>query len=97
MNEAMWDLSCFSIEVDYSPENDKNLLSLYFHREETIEEKTRFIATKLYVDYLWTLWGLTRVPYDHDFMQEYADMRYARLKKNIHAYETIRHISCSAK
>ena len=45
------------------------------------DEKRRFVAAKLYVDYLWTLWGLTRVPFDGQFMQEYADMRYARLKK----------------
>ena len=89
MNEAMWDLSCLSIEADYTPENDKDLLNAYYGREATVEEKKRFVAAKLYVDYLWTLWGLTRVPFDGDFMQEYADNRYARLKKNIDAYKQI--------
>ena len=89
MNEAMWDLSCLSIEAVYSPENDETLLNYYYGREASIEEKKRFVAAKLYVDYLWTLWGLTRVPFDGDFMQEYADNRYIRLKKNIAAYKEL--------
>lgn len=89
MNEAMWDLSCLSIEADYTPENDDALLRAYYGREATIEEKKRFIAAKMYVDYLWTLWGLTRVPFDGEFMQEYADKRYARLKRNIGTYKKL--------
>lgn len=89
MNEAMWDLSCLSIEADYTPENDRELLAAYFGRETKVDEKKRFVAAKLYVDYLWTLWGLTRVPFDGDFMQEYADNRYERLKRNIEAYKKL--------
>lgn len=89
MNEAMWDLSCLSIEAVYSEREDDALLRAYYGREASIEEKRRFIAAKLYVDYLWTLWGLTRVPYDGDFMQEYADERYDRLKGNIAAYKRL--------
>lgn len=89
MNEAMWDLSCLSIEAEYSEQNDSDLLDAYYGRSATIEERKKFAAAKLYVDYLWTLWGLTRVPYDGQFMQEYADMRYERLKKNIDAYNRI--------
>ncbi|WP_027218227.1 choline/ethanolamine kinase family protein [Butyrivibrio fibrisolvens] len=89
MNEPMWDLSCLSIEIGYSQENDEELLTAYFGRKASLEEKKRFVAAKLYVDYLWTLWGLTRVPFDGDFMQEYADGRYIRLKKNIDAYKKL--------
>ena len=89
MNEAMWDLSCLSIEAEYSEENDNELLASYFDRDASVEEKKRFIAAKLYVDYLWTLWGLTRVPFDGDFMQDYADNRYLRLKDNIKAYKKL--------
>ena len=89
MNEPMWDLSCLSIEAEYTEDNDDELLRAYFGHEVSKEEKKRFIAAKLYVDYLWTLWGLTRVPYDGDFMQEYADNRYARLKRNIEAYKQL--------
>ena len=89
MNEAMWDLSCLSIEAVYTEENDAELLNAYYGREATVEERKRFAAAKLYVDYLWTLWGLTRVPFDGQFMQDYADERYARLKKNIEFYKTL--------
>ena len=89
MNEAMWDLSCLSIEANYTEKNDMDLLNAYYKREALIDEKKRLIAAKLYVDYLWTLWGLTRIPFDGDFMQEYADNRYLRLKKNIEAYKKL--------
>ena len=89
MNEAMWDLSCLSIEADFRERDDANLLKAYYGREPSLDEKKRFAAAKLYVDYLWTLWGLTRVPYDGEFMQEYADGRYLRLKKNIDAYQKL--------
>ncbi len=92
MNEAMWDLSCLSIESEYGPEEDDELLKAYYAiegREAGVKEKKRFIAAKMYVDYLWTLWGLTRVPFDGDFMQEYADNRYIRLKNNIEAYKKL--------
>ena len=89
MNEAMWDLSCFSIETNYSKENDNMLLKEYFGRDASVLETKYFIAAKMYVDFLWTLWGLTRVPFDGEFMQEYADNRYNRLKKNIETYKNI--------
>ncbi|MBR3123859.1 MAG: phosphotransferase family protein [Mogibacterium sp.] len=92
MNEAMWDLSCLSIEAEYGSEEDDELLKAYYaieEREAGVEEKKRFIAAKMYVDYLWTLWGLTRVPFDGAFMQEYADNRYVRLKQNIEAYKKL--------
>lgn len=90
MNEAMWDLSCLSIEASYTEAEDDLLLNAYYGRVATIDEKRRFVVAKLYVDYLWTLWGLTRVPYDGNFMQEYADDRYNRLKKNIEAYKKLK-------
>lgn len=93
MNEAMWDLSCLSIEAEYSEKEDDELLKAYYSIENKtagVEEKKKFIAAKLYVDYLWTLWGLTRVPFDGAFMQEYADNRYNRLKNNIDAYKALK-------
>lgn len=83
MNEPMWDLSCLSIEAEYNDELDDALLTAYYGRRPDNMEKKRFLATKTYVDYLWTLWGLTRVPFDGEFMQNYADQRYARLKRYI--------------
>lgn len=83
MNDGMWDLADVSIEADYSDENDNLLLYEYLGKKPTLIEKQRFIANKLYLDYLWTLWGKTRVPFDGEVMEEYALTRYLRLKENI--------------
>ena len=90
MNEPMWDLSCLSIEANYTETEDYALMKMYFEHEPVLEERKRFIATKLYVDFLWTLWGLARVPYDGQFMQKYADSRYQRLKDNIASYNKLK-------
>ena len=86
MNDAMWDLADVSIEAALSAEQDHILLSAYFGRKATGEEHRRFHANKLYLDYLWTLWGKARVPFDGETMEEYAAERYARLKKNLAAF-----------
>ena len=83
MNDAMWDLADISIEASYNEEQDLVLLKRYFGGEPTNYQMQRFIANKLYLDYLWTLWGKTRVPFSGDDMEQYALERYERLKKNI--------------
>ena len=83
MNDGMWDLADVSIEASYNEVQDRALLNAYFGRQETLDEKRRFLANKIYLDYLWTLWGLTRVFFDGEVMQSYADKRYVRLKTNL--------------
>lgn len=87
MNDAMWDLADISIEAAYDEKQDGILLQVYLGRKETLVEKKRFLANKIYLDYLWTLWGLTRVPFGGKEMQDYADMRYARLKMNLSEFK----------
>lgn len=89
MNDAIWDLSCLSIENDYSEEEDQELLKAYFNRKVTKEDERHFMAEKILIDYLWTLWGLARIPYDGEYMQEYANQRYSRLQENIKLYEKL--------
>lgn len=40
-----------------------------------------FNINKLLIDFLWTLWGKTRVPFEGQEMEDYASARYTRLKK----------------
>lgn len=89
MNDAMWDLADISIEATYSKAEDDLLLKEYFCRDYTREEYKNFTANKIYLDYLWTLWGKTRVPYDGEFMENYAKDRYLRLKDNLGVFENI--------
>ena len=90
MNDGMWDLADVSIEAGYGPEEDELLLKAYLNcdRIESICRK-QFTANKIYVDYLWTLWAKTRVPYDREAMEAWAAERYERLKVNLKAYSAV--------
>lgn len=86
MNDGMWDLADVSIEANYGEEEDEHLLYRYLGRTPDSESRMRFTANKIYLDYLWTLWGKTRVPYAGDEMEQYAYERYCRLKNNLEKY-----------
>lgn len=89
MNDGMWDVADVSIEACFDSKYDKMLLSAYLGREpEAIDEK-HFLANKIYVDYLWTLWAKTRVPYDGQPMEDWALERYTRLKGFVKAFKEI--------
>ncbi len=83
MNDPMWDLADLSIEADYNEEMDEYLLESYLGGSVGKKERLRFEVNKIYLDFLWSLWGKTRVPYDGDEMEKYAADRYQRLKRNI--------------
>ena len=85
MNDGMWDVADVSIEAGY----DELLLSKYLDRKPTVTDKKHFLASKIYVDYLWTLWAKARVPYDGQPMEDWAVERYARLKANIQAFDEL--------
>ena len=83
MNDGMWDLADLSIEAALEPGQDEALLRAYFGAMPTQAEYERFLANKLYLDFLWTLWGKARVPFDGEEMEQYAAGRYERLKTNL--------------
>lgn len=89
MNDGMWDVSDISIEAEFDAEWDKQLLTAYLGHEPSPAENRHFLANKIYVDYLWTLWALTRVPFDGQPMQDWADERWARMLGNIEEFEKI--------
>ena len=89
MNDGMWDLADLSIEAGYNSEQDECLLRAYLGQEPTVIERKAFWANKLYLDYLWTLWGKTRVPFDGQPMEIYAAERYVRLKENLIRYRRL--------
>ena len=89
MNDGMWDLADVSIEAGFDAEHDRMFLRSYLGKEPDTAELKHFLASKIYVDYLWTLWAKARVPYDGQPMEDWATERYARLKENIDAYKAI--------
>ena len=90
MNDGMWDIADVSIEAGFNAEYDKMLLSAYLEREPEIIDEKHFLASKIYVDYLWTLWAKMRVPYDGQPMEDWAQERYSRLKGFIEDYKNIK-------
>lgn len=90
MNDGMWDLADVSIEAGYNGSQDDVLLSAYLGRTPDVKDKKHFLASKIYVDYLWTLWAKTRVPYDGKPMEDWASERYARLKNFITEYKNVK-------
>lgn len=89
MNDGMWDVADVSIEAGFGAEQDELLLSKYLDRTPTTQDRKHFLASKIYVDYLWTLWAKARVPYDGQPMEDWAQERYARMKGNVLAYEAL--------
>lgn len=83
MNDGIWDVADVSIEGAFTPENDELMLTEYLGKKPDHNEFKHFLANKLYVDYLWTLWAKTRVPYDGQPMEDWASERYERLKDNL--------------
>lgn len=89
MNDGFWDLADVSIEAGYDEACDMMLLSSYLGKEPSVTNKKHFLANKIYVDYLWTLWAKARVPYDGQPMEDWANERYTRLKSFIEDYKNI--------
>ncbi|MBR6915108.1 MAG: phosphotransferase family protein [Clostridia bacterium] len=89
MNDGMWDVSDVSIEAGFDSEWDKKLLTAYLGREPSVGDLRHFLANKIYVDFLWTLWAKTRVPFDGQPMEDWAQERYARMIENINAFEAL--------
>lgn len=86
MNDAMWDLADISVETGFTQSQDANLLQLYFGRSPAYDERLRFFANKLYLYFLWSLWGKARVPFDGESMEQYGQERFDRLKNNLQLY-----------
>ncbi len=92
MNDGMWDVADVSIEAGFDKVHDKELLRCYLGKEPDEINYRHFLASKIYVDYLWTLWAKTRVPYDGQPMEDWAVERYSRLKNNIDIFEKLKEI-----
>ena len=89
MNDGMWDIADVSIEASFDDACDARLLRAYMGKEPDILDEKHFLASKIYVDYLWTLWAKARVPYDGQPMEDWAVERYTRMKSFIKAYKAL--------
>ena len=89
MNNPMWDLADLSIESDMTEKQDEKLLTSYFRDNLSRDQLKGFVRQKVYIDFLWSLWGKARVPFDGNQMEEYAEQRYSRMLSNLLKLEAI--------
>lgn len=85
MNDAMWDVADVAIEAGLNAKQEEYFLKEYFDaqgRTVSADDRKRFWANKVFIDFLWSLWGKTRVPFEPE-MEDYAQARYERLKENL--------------
>lgn len=82
-NDAFWDLGDFSVEADFTPEQDAVFLEAYCGRTPTEAETARLQLQKSLVFLLWTLWGVLqhvnknpRPAYEFADYWEYAMHRF---------------------
>ena len=84
-NDPYWDLGDFSVESDFTEEQDRIFLEAYVGREPTAAEMGRMQMQKALVFLLWTLWGVLqhvnanpRPAYEFASYWEYAMNRFTR-------------------
>ncbi len=83
MNDPLWDIADVMIEAELDTEQEHAFKIFYFEREATKEEERRIVMNKVFLDFLWSLWGKQRYSVGDEDMQAYADERYIRMKLNL--------------
>ena len=58
MSDPMWDLGDLSVEGQFTPQQDEEMIRAYFNGEPSSFDRGRIVVYKAMCDLLWTLWGL---------------------------------------
>ena len=95
MNDPLWDLGDLSVEGQFNPAQDEELMSAYFGGEAKPAERGRIVIYKAMCDLLWTLWGLIQLANNNpvDDFRAYADGRFARCKALMETPEFADHLA----
>ncbi|HWA18699.1 MAG TPA: choline/ethanolamine kinase family protein [Devosia sp.] len=98
MNDPMWDLGDLSVEAEFGPAQDAELVAGYFGRPPTPSELGRMVIYKAMCDLLWTLWGLIQLANANpaDDFKAYAERRFARCRALMATPEFAAHIRAVA-
>lgn len=99
MNDPMWDLADVSVEGEFLPWQDEEMISAYFGGEPSGFDRGRIVIYKAMCDLLWTLWGLiqhaNKNPAD-DFWH-YSLNRFERCKALMATPDFARHVAAVAE
>ena len=82
MNDPMWDIADIFIEAKFTPEEEVMFNGFYFDQEPNNQIHRRILVNKVFLDFLWSLWGKQRYSNGADLL-EYANERYVRAKENL--------------
>lgn len=88
MNDLAWDLAAISAECGFTERDDKMFIRLYLDVPPKKDFIIRFLINKIYVDFVWSLWGKLRSVSGDDVngitnFDVYARHRFERAKMNI--------------
>lgn len=88
MNDNMWDIASYSLRCDFSQDEEKQLLQLYFNENFEDHYKSRVAIYKICQDFLWSIWALYKQTQGDDF-SDYALQRYTRAKMGLKKLNTL--------
>jgi thiamine kinase-like enzyme len=99
MNDPMWDLGDLSVEGQFGPEQEEEMIRAYFGGEPLPFDRGRIVIYKAMCDLLWTLWGLIQHANGNpaDDFWAYAVGRFERCKALMATPEFSRHLAAVAK
>ncbi|WP_268223521.1 choline/ethanolamine kinase family protein [Sinomicrobium oceani] len=82
MNDPVWDLAAFSLEIGLEKGEEERLLNLYYnHKYDKEIVSTKMLLNKVYQDLLWYLWSEIKIFFGQD-ISDYTNMRYLRGEEN---------------
>ncbi len=95
MNDPMWDLGDLSVEGNFTPDQDSEMLNAYFNGTPPPQDHARMIIYKAMCDLLWTLWGLIQHANQNpaDNFMAYALNRFDRCKRLMGSHDFARLVS----
>ncbi len=82
VNDPLWDVADVIIEAEYQGETEMAFLKAYFKQEPSLMELRCVQMNKVFLDFLWSLWGLQRFSCGID-LYDYATNRYLRAQANL--------------
>ena len=99
MNDPMWDLGDLSVEGQFTPQQDVEMITAYFGGEPPPRDRGRIVIYKAMCDLLWTLWGLIQHAQGNpvDDFWAYSVNRFERCKSLMATREFAEHVRAVAK
>ncbi len=94
MNDPIWDLGDVSVEAEFGPSEDLEMMRAYCGSEPPPATYGRMVVYKAMCDLLWTLWGLIQHAHQNpaDDFWAYSTNRFERCKTLMGGSEFQRHL-----